>query len=235
MLNVGGLVGLINLNNSMRNFFSNVQVSGLVYGSPLKPHADEIKRKGKALEGFLLDPHAQERFMNRPFPKNDSDETKRELIEIHSRTSSLSDEEYDFGVKAERNHFKEWSNFCMNHGIIVHEYVFKQMESNTDGLIYFLKNHYNRPRPFQLGLHLGIPVEPVINHGANSAAYPGGHSFDATLISLVLSSKYPRVASKFEEFANQVSESRLNMGFHYPSDNEFGVELAKWVFSKELY
>lgn len=219
----------------MQNFFSNVQINGLVYGSPIKTCTNKVLQKGKALSAFLLDPQAQEEFMNRPFPKNTSDCTKKELVELHGRTNSLTDEELDFAIRAERHHFKEWSRFCLENGIIVHEYVFKQMEANTDGLVYFLKNHYNRPRPFQLGLHLNIPVEPAVNHSANSAAYPGGHAFDAKLISLVLSSKYPGKADKFEEFADRVSESRLNLGLHYPSDNQFGYDLAKWVFSKELF
>lgn len=219
----------------MRNFFSNMQVSGLVYGSPIKTHMNKIKNKGKALEAFLLDPFAQEEFMNRPFPKNDSTETKRELVELYNRTNSVSDSDLDFAIRAERAHFKEWARFCMESGIIVHEYMFKEMEAQTDGLVYFLKNHYNRPRPFQLGLHLNIPVEPVVNHNANSAAYPSGHSFDAKLISLVLSSKYPGFSCKFEAFADKISESRFNLGLHYPSDAKIAYDLAKWVFSKELF
>jgi len=212
-----------------------MQVSGLVYGSPIKTHMNKIKNKGKALEAFLLDPFAQEEFMNRPFPKNDSAETKRELVELYNRTNSVSDSDLDFAIRAERAHFKEWVRFCMENGIIVHEYMFKEMEAQTDGLIYFLKNHYNRPRPFQLGLHLNIPVEPVVNHSANSAAYPSGHSFDAKLISLVLSSKYPGISCKFEAFADKISESRFNLGLHYPSDAKLAYDLAKWVFSKQLF
>lgn len=219
----------------MRNFFSNMQVSGLVYGSPIKTHMNKIKNKGKALEAFLLDPFAQEEFMNRPFPKNDSAETKRELVELYNRTNSVSDMDLDFAIRAERAHFKEWARFCMESGIIVHEYTFKEMETQTDGLVYFLKNHYNRPRPFQLGLHLNIPVEPVVNHNANSAAYPSGHAFDAKLISLILSSKYPGASCKFEAFADKISESRFNLGLHYPSDAKIAYDLAKWVFSKELF
>lgn len=219
----------------MRNFFSNMQVSGLVYGSPIKSHMDKVKNKGKALEGFLLDPFAQEEFMNRPFPKNDSAETKRELVELYNRTNSVSDTDLDFAIRAERAHFKEWVRFCMENGIIIHEYMFKEMEAKTDGLVYFLKNHYNRPRPFQLGLHLNIPVEPVVNHSANSAAYPSGHAFDAKLISLILSSKYPGASCKFETFADKISESRFNLGLHYPSDAKIAYDLAKWVFSKELF
>jgi len=219
----------------MQNFFSNVQINGLVYGSPIKTHANKIIQKGKALSAFLLDPQAQEEFMNRPFPKNTSDCTKKELTELYNRTNSVSDEDLDFAIRAEKQHFKEWSRFCLENGIVVHEYVFKEIESQTDGLIYFLKVHYNRPRPFQLGLHLGIPVEPVVNHGANSAAYPSGHAFDSKLISLILSSKYPGKSDRFEEFANRIAESRKNLGVHYNSDNEFGIDLARWVFSKELF
>lgn len=219
----------------MRNFFSNIQVSNLVYGSPIKAHMNKIKNKGKALEAFLLDPIAQEEFMNRPFPKNDSNETKQELVELYNRTNSVSDTDLDFAIRAERAHFKEWVRFCMENGIIVHEYMFKEMEAQTDGLIYFLKNHYNRPRPFQLGLHLNIPIEPVVNHSANSAAYPSGHAFDATLISLVLSSKYPGLSCKFKTFAERVFETRKDLGLHYQSDIKFGSDLAKWVFSKQLF
>jgi len=219
----------------MRNFFSNVQINSLVYGSPIKTHADKVRKGRKALSAFLLDPVAQEQFMNRPFPRNDSDCTKKELVELYGRINGLTDEELDFAVRAERQHFKEWSRFCMERGIIVHEYFFREIEVNTDGLIYFLKNHYNRPRPFQLGLHLNTPIEPAVNHSANSAAYPSGHAFDSELFSLVLARKYPGFAEDFQEFADLIAESRLNLGVHYPSDNSFGQELAKWVFSKELY
>lgn len=219
----------------MRNFFSNIQVSNLVYGSPIKAHMKKVITKGKALEAFLLDQNAQDKYLNNPFPKNDSEETKKELVELYNRTNSVSDTDLDFAIRAERNHFKEWVRFCMENGVIVHEYMFKEMEAQTDGLIYFLKNHYNRPRPFQLGFHLNVPIEPVVNHGANTAAYPSGHAFDAQLIALVLTSKYPNLSCKFQTFADKVAESRKNLGLHYQSDNTFGQELAKWVFSKQLF
>ena len=120
-------------------------------------------------------------------------------------------------------------------GISVPISFFKNIEKNTDGLLYALKYHYNRPRPFQLGYYHGIQVNPAIYTNANSPAFPSGHAMEARLFALILSKKYSFAADKLMNIGNKIAESRLNAGVHYPSDTEFGYEVAQWIFSNKCF
>jgi membrane-associated phospholipid phosphatase len=101
--------------------------------------------------------------------------------------------------------------------------------------LYALKYHYNRPRPFQLGYYHGIHVNPTIYTSANSPAFPSGHATEARLFALILSEKYSFAAEKIMDMGNKIAESRLNAGVHYPSDIEFGFEVAQWIFFTKSY
>ena len=120
-------------------------------------------------------------------------------------------------------------------GISVARSFFEGIEENTDGLLYALKYHYNRPRPVQLGYYHGIHVNPAIYSNANSPAFPSGHAMEARLFALILSEKYPFAADKIMDIGNKIAESRLNAGVHYPSDTEFGYEVAQWIFFKKCF
>ena len=218
----------------MNPLLNGIQIDQLVYGSPTMEQSDLMKKKGKSLIALLKSEKA-EYFFNKPYPANVSIEVKRELEELQKRTENISKQDLEFAKISEKDHYQYWVDFLYSNGISITRKFLDGITDNTDGLIYTLKYHYNRPRPFQLGVYHRVPVNQTITTSANSPAFPSGHAFEAKLFGLILSEKYPHAKIKINDFAVRHAESRLNAGIHYRSDMEFGYELAEWVFSTKSF
>ena len=192
----------------MNPVLNGIQLDDLIYGSPTQKQKTFMKDEGVALRALVKSKDAPD-FFNRPFPKNVSVDVRRELEEIQNLTQNISPKDLQFAKTSETNHYGSWVDFLYQNGINVRKSFFESIENNTNGLIYALKYHYNRPRPFQLGEYHRIPVNQTIVTNANSPAYPSGHSFEAKLFSLILSEKYPFAAKKIQNFAIMHAESNF--------------------------
>lgn len=219
----------------MNPILHGIQITDLVYGSANISQLKKMKKVGKALSALQSDSATKQKFFNKQYPSNVSIEVRYELTELSKRTTTISPADLEFATQAEKDHYGLWMKILHNMGISVARSFFEGIEENTDGLLYALKYHYNRPRPVQLGYYHGIHVNPAIYSNANSPAFPSGHAMEARLFALILSEKYPFAADKIMDIGNKIAESRLNAGVHYPSDTEFGYEVAQWIFSKKCF
>jgi hypothetical protein len=219
----------------MNPILHGIQITDLVYGSANIPQLNKMKKIGKALSALQSDSATKQKFFNKQYPSNISPEVRRELEELRKRTTTISPADLEFATQSEKDHYGFWIKILHNMGISVSRSFFESIAENTDGLLYALKYHYNRPRPVQLGYYHGIHVNPAIYSSANSPAFPSGHAMEARLFALILSEKYSFAADKLMNIGNRMAESRLNAGLHYPSDTEFGYEVAQWIFSKKCF
>lgn len=219
----------------MNPILHGIQITDLVYGSPNVQQLDQMKKMGKALTALHKDSTVKQKFYNKQYPSNISPEVRRELEELRERTTTISTPDLKFAEASEKDHYGLWIKMLYDLGISVSRSFFDQIAENTDGLMYALKYHYNRPRPFQLGYYHRIQVAPAIYTNANSPAFPSGHAMEARLFSLILSEKYPFAADKIMDIGDRMAESRLNAGLHYPSDTQFGYEIAHWIFSSKCF
>jgi hypothetical protein len=223
------------LNICMNSILHGIQITDLVYGSPNIPQLNKMNKVGKALTALERDSATKQKFFNNPHPSNISPEVRRELTELHKRTITISPADLEFATQSEKDHYGLWIKILHNMGISVPKSFFDGIAENTDGLLFTLKYHYNRPRPVQLGHYHNIPVNPAIYSSANSPAFPSGHAMEARLFALILSEKYSFAADKIMDIGNRMAESRLNVGLHYPSDTKFGYEIAQWIFSNKCF
>jgi hypothetical protein len=219
----------------MSPLLKGIEITDLVYGSPTIKQIDIMNNKGKALQMLLENKEAYGMFFNTPFPSNISPQVRQELKELDTRTKKISKQDLQFAEISEKDHYQSWVDFMYQLGANVPKTFFSNIAKNTDGLVYALKYHYNRPRPFQLGYYHGIPINQTILTSANSPAYPSGHAFESKLFSLILSQKYTFAKDKIISFGEKHAESRLNAGVHYKSDMIFGYKLADWVFSQNYF
>lgn len=219
----------------MNPILHGIQITDLVYGSPNIPQLNKIKNMGKALIALEKDTTTKQNFYNKQYPSNVSPEVRNELEELRKRTTHISSTNLQFAEASEKDHYGLWIKLLYDLGISVPRSFFDKIAENTDGLIYSLKYLYNRPRPVQLGYYHRINVTPAIYTNANSPAFPSGHAMEARLFALILSEKYPFAADKIMDIGDRMAESRLNVGLHYPSDTEFGYEVAHWVFSTKCF
>ena len=98
----------------------------------------------------------------------------------------------------------------------------------TYPLIIAIKKYHNRPRPHQVNPN----INEVYSSTAQTPSYPAGHTLQSLLIADMLSKKYPERRQDFKQIAERISEARVSVGLHYPSDNEYAKRLAR-EFSNE--
>lgn len=113
------------------------------------------------------------------------------------------------------------------------EYLAKISE-DLGALIMQLKNSYQRARPYQIAYYSNNKqFHPFETISGNTPAYPSGHATQGYFICNVISHHYPDKAKELRSLANKIADSRIIMGVHFPSDNNFGVYIAKELMKKE--
>jgi len=93
-------------------------------------------------------------------------------------------------------------------------------------LVMELKVYYQRPRPNQMGYYTGQDIHPFATSSGHSPAYPSGHALQSRFLLKIVASKYPKYAQKIKKLADDIAFTRIVLGVHYPSDNQFGFEIA---------
>jgi len=112
----------------------------------------------------------------------------------------------------------------------------KFLASNISPLTLNLKRYWNRARPYQYGYLLDLPIHPIkTKSGANTPCYPSGHSLQAIAFNKILSAKYPDKSAKLDEIENQIHQSRLSMGVHFPSDINFSIAIGEYMSLNNMW
>lgn len=73
-------------------------------------------------------------------------------------------------------------------------------------------------------------MENVDLPSMKTPSYPSGHSAQSKLIANVLSDKYPELRDKYQNEANQISDSRNVGRAHFKSDSTFGKEVGDKLY-----
>ena len=165
-------------------------------------------------------------------PLNDSELVKDELNEIVDCLKTMQEVDnldYLKRYKAyDRNLLQIINTTFKQKGIDV-DILTKNILEDTENLIMKLKFYYNRPRPNQLANYYKLKLFPYNSYVAHTPSFPSGHTVQAYVILNVISSKYPTYHSYCKEIIDDVAYSRIYMGEHYPSDNDFAKVIGKEI------
>jgi hypothetical protein len=107
------------------------------------------------------------------------------------------------------------------------------LSEELGALVMQLKNHYQRARPYQYALYGNQKLNPYDTFSGNTPSYPSGHACQITFLGAVLISHYGEKEKEINSLAKKVIESRMILGVHFQSDNDFGIEIAKTLLEKE--
>jgi acid phosphatase (class A) len=172
-------------------------------------------------------------------PKNTSSQVKEELktiIDLHLQTKEETENfEFDIAKPAKVQDLDILKSFLLlaeDLGLsdeITRENL-RPILKDTRMIVMNLKYKFNRPRPFQLMDFHNVEFEPADFKSSKTPAYPSGHSFQGTLIAMILSQIFPLYSEKFMKLGESIGDNRVIFGVHYPSDNYAGIELAKQVY-----
>lgn len=169
-------------------------------------------------------------FMNFPFPTIEETALEINLInDLQNRAMKSSSWEnyrkFMFGADGNINQYFEKELSRLGYEMPVEEVL--QMQDELSTLIIILKNHYQRPRPFQVAFYTEQKCNPFPSISAQSPSYPSGHSVEAYFTAYYLSVLFPPAKDGLLKLAERISSSREVMGVHFQSDLSFGKTIAQ--------
>ena len=119
-----------------------------------------------------------------------------------------------------------------NRNCFVDSELVDQIKNHPRPVITKLKEYYNRPRPAQCAMDMGIMFESDDLDTAKSPSYPSGHTIQSYFMAGKLSELFPEHSRELHALAEAVSQSRIDRGVHYPSDVEYGKLIARELLKK---
>jgi hypothetical protein len=108
-----------------------------------------------------------------------------------------------------------------------------QVSDDLGALVVQLKNHYQRPRPYQVAFYTEQDLHPYYSYSAVSPSYPSGHACQALFLFHLIGFHYEDKKEELLKVAKQVADSRIILGVHYKSDNLFGFQIVKELLLKD--
>lgn len=202
-----------------------MEFNDITYGNPTQEQLAFIQ--GSCLVDDLFDT-----FKDSVIPKNDSELVKDELNEVVDSLNIVSQPENQNYLKRylayDRHLIQALSSVFKQKGIDVEELIV-EIVKDVQNLIFRLKFHHQRPRPFQLAQYYKLKLFPYKSHSAHTPSYPSGHTIQSIVILNVIGNKYPTQYQYCKELIEDISYSRIFLGHHYQSDNDGGKEIGKAI------
>jgi len=87
------------------------------------------------------------------------------------------------------------------------------------------KVRYNRARPYQVS----DKIEKPKTHTIDTPSFPSGHSIESFGIAVALAHKFPDKKKALMDVAEKISDARVEMGVHYPSDKKVGKQIGEMI------
>lgn len=170
------------------------------------------------------------------FPYNDTKKTKEEIeaiiaVQKKAMASPNWKQYLEFCKDADEDLHDTISSHLATLGIEIEPELLENFNDEIGLVITSLKRHYNRPRPYQVAYYTEQDLNPFETITGNSPAYPSGHACQGWFTCLYLAKKYPEKKEQLMTLAKMIENSRVILGVHYPSDNEFGKKIAETLIN----
>lgn len=208
-----------------------MNLNQVTYGNPTQKQIMLLSEKGLVDDLFI-------KLKDEPMPDNNSELTKEELNEIKIGISSLLEKENEQFLKRyksyDRSVIQSIVSIMKQLGIDV-ESICLQISDDINPLLAKLKVHFNRPRPYQLANYYELKLFPFESTTAISASYPSGHTLQAYVILNVIGNKHPIHYMYCRKLAEDIADSRINLGVHYKSDNDFAIEVGDMILKHKEF
>jgi hypothetical protein len=170
-----------------------------------------------------------------PFPDYNGQQSVDELNQLINLTNSISDnQELQKRFQIYDANFADYlTKILSNQGLNKDEVgsIIDELHNDITPILVKLKYYYQRIRPNQLAANFQMSLYPFPSTTADTPSYPSGHAFISKVYCSVLGNKYPKYYAQLMQLAQDCADSRLMMGLHYQSDNEFSLYVADAVMS----
>ena len=194
------------------------------------------KKQLEADKGVFDDFNVQQWLDYHPQP-NSSDYVKRELKMLQTYEQYRQGAKLEFMDMVDTKVMQPYKDYFRKHELdekLLEEV--KILKKNLAPIVLQLKLHYNRPRPKKLADALQFMFQTnFVVHALKTAetpAYPSGHATEGRFISTYLADRVPfEHKGNIRRIGDDIGMSRQIGGVHYPSDTEFGHQLAGALYN----
>lgn len=208
-----------------------MDLNQVTYGNPTQKTKALLSKKGLVDSLF-------EQLKSATMPDNNSELTKEELNEVVEGISLLEDSENELFLKRynsyDRSLIQTLTTIFKQKGVDIQD-VCEEIYHDINPLIAKLKVHFNRPRPYQLANYYKLKLFPFDSFSANSPSFPSGHTVQSYVMLNVIGSMYPTHYKFCKQIIDDVAESRINLGLHYQSDNDFAKEVGESILKHKEF
>jgi hypothetical protein len=212
-----------------------MNLDDIKFGNPPKEQDDKVKADRAGILKACIDKGIVKDILeNHPFPANSSDETRNELEYLVEVTKEADDDDFKFCKLLENNHYDFLQVAGKRLGLDVTAEQIQSWCLDIDPVLFYLKDKFNRPRPYQLARELGLELYPIVRTDANSAAYPSGHSLDFLVTFYHFGKMNSEAAEEIDEFYHEIKRVRELSGVHFPSDRKVSEYLFKQLVKHNL-
>jgi hypothetical protein len=174
-------------------------------------------------------------FQNDPYPENITGGAKQEIYEIIAKVDKLVDEEWRkrcFFI--DRQLGKYLNGFAQKAGMSHFKSIYDQVNDlYLDSLVFQTKYYYNRLRPNQLAYYLKVGLTSANTRTGHTPSYPSGHTLQAHFFTKLISDVMNVPWN--DEPTREVAASRMSMGLHFKTDNDFAIKISEYLLDTDEY
>ncbi len=125
-------------------------------------------------------------------------------------------------------------DYCQKNNLDLDFDKLYDLNDELSSLILTLKFKYNRPRPkkFMQQMNDSFPHERITSN--KSPSYPSGHTAHAFFNCVIIAAMHPEHEMRLRSLAEQIGQSRIDLGKHYPSDVSYGRFIGEFIGKKYL-
>jgi len=168
-------------------------------------------------------------------PRNNSEETKKELKYLADLTENLSIKQKNMVYSVDNEPLDLYNDILRRNKLKMPKSDFKKVWDITRPVIMNLKHKFNRPRPEQLAKFYGLKVNVIETDTHQTPAYPSGHTAYTAVAAYLLSDMYPEHSGEFFSKVGDAGYARCLQGVHYPSDNEASMVITGAIWQDIRY
>tara|TARA_B100000900_G_scaffold272175_1_gene232463 strand:- start:991 stop:1611 length:621 start_codon:yes stop_codon:yes gene_type:complete len=190
----------------------------MVYADKIKPkHQKKMNMKLERINPSVYVPKVTP-------PENDSKVTLDEVKYLAKIKPKL-----DF-IKEKDDVVDTFMELVESTGVKIRKGELEQITEESAKIIYELKYHYNRPRPYQIAEFYGIDLNGTELDSMKTPSYPSGHAVQGYLIGEILSNLDKTNAILYRSVGEDIAHSRIVAKAHYPTDKTYGYKIAMELF-----
>ena len=166
-------------------------------------------------------------------PKNTSETTTKELLQISKFTSNRSAKDVELIHNVDQNLDQPFILLLKKYGLKYPQNYIDLFYDIVHPVLMNTKSYWNRARPNQLAKYFNVAINVLVTDTHHTAAYPSGHTVYSNLVANILKNLFPQInTKKLDYIVLETARARILQGVHFPSDNKASIIFSNYMFQK---